>query len=127
MGFWLEQGLSGFRVDAVPFLIEPTGCRRARSPIRTSCCATCAPIVNRRNGEAVLLGEVNLPPKDLRTFLGDEDGDELHMVLDFLGNQALYLALARGEARAAGAGAARLPGDARRPRRSGASCATTTS
>ena len=54
--------------------------------------------LNRRNGEAVLLGEVNLPPKDVRTFLGDEDGDELHMVLDFIGNQALYLALARGEA-----------------------------
>jgi len=34
----------------------------------------------------------------VRTFLGDEDGDELHMVFDFLGNQALYLALARGEA-----------------------------
>jgi maltose alpha-D-glucosyltransferase/alpha-amylase len=46
----------------------------------------------------VLLGEVNLPAKDVRAFLGDEDGDELHMVIDFLGNQALYLALARGEA-----------------------------
>src|SRR3954470_12913781 len=54
--------------------------------------------VNRRNGGAVLLGEVNLPAKDVRAFLGDEDGDELHMVFDFLGNQALYLALARGEA-----------------------------
>ncbi len=54
--------------------------------------------VNRRNGEAILLGEVNLPPADVRKFLGDEDGDELHMVLDFIGNQALYLALARGSA-----------------------------
>ena len=25
MGFWIEQGLSGFRVDLVPFLLEPTG------------------------------------------------------------------------------------------------------
>ena len=33
------------------------------------------------------------------------------MVLDFIGNQALYLSLARGVGRAAGAGAARLPGD----------------
>ena len=46
----------------------------------------------------------------MREFLGDEDGDELHMVLDFIGNQALYLSLARGSARAAGEGAARLPG-----------------
>jgi maltose alpha-D-glucosyltransferase/alpha-amylase len=46
----------------------------------------------------VLLGEVNLPPKDARAFFGDEDGDELQMLFDFVGNQALYLGLARGEA-----------------------------
>ena len=41
-GFWLEQGLLGFRLDAVPFLIEPDGdaARRARRT-RTSCCASC--------------------------------------------------------------------------------------
>ena len=43
MGFWLEQGLSGFRVDAVPFCSSRWACPRARSRIRTSCCATCAP------------------------------------------------------------------------------------
>ena len=41
-GFWLEQGLSGFRLDAVPFLSSRWGCRRGRSRTRTSCCATCA-------------------------------------------------------------------------------------
>src|SRR3954451_595942 len=92
MGFWLEQGLSGFRVDAVPFLIEGAAgdphqiLRDLRS------------YLSRRSGEAVLLGEVNLPARQVREFLGDEDGDELHMVLDFLGNQALYLSLARGSA-----------------------------
>ncbi len=92
MGFWLEQGLSGFRVDAVPFLIE--GAMDDPHQILRDLRA----YLSRRNGEAVLLGEVNLAPPDVRTFLGDEDGDELHMVLDFIGNQALYLALARGEA-----------------------------
>src|SRR3954470_22557459 len=92
LGFWLEQGLSGFRVDAVPFLIEGAAgdphqiLRDLRS------------YLSRRNGDAVLLGEVNLAPQQVREFLGDEDGDELHMVLDFIGNQALYLALARGQA-----------------------------
>jgi len=90
MGFWLQQGLSGFRVDAVPFLIE--GALEDPHQILRDLRA----YVNRRCGEAVLLGEVNLPPKDVRTFLGDEDGDELHMVLDFIGNQAFYLSLARG-------------------------------
>jgi maltose alpha-D-glucosyltransferase/alpha-amylase len=92
MGFWLAQGLSGFRVDAVPFLIE--GAMDDPHQVLRDLRA----YLNRRDGEAVLLGEVNLPAKDVRAFLGDEDGDELHMAIDFLGNQAFYLALARGEA-----------------------------
>ena len=92
MGFWLQQGLSGFRVDAVPFLIE--GALEDPHQIVRDLRA----YVNRRVGDAVLLGEVNLPPAQVREFLGDEDGDELHMVLDFIGNQAMYLSLARGSA-----------------------------
>jgi maltose alpha-D-glucosyltransferase/alpha-amylase len=92
MAFWLEQGLSGFRVDAVPFLIE--GALGDPHQILRDLRA----YLNRRDGAAVLLGEVNLPPEQVREFLGDEDGDELHMVLDFIGNQALYLSLARGSA-----------------------------
>jgi maltose alpha-D-glucosyltransferase/alpha-amylase len=92
MAFWLEQGLSGFRVDAVPFLIE--GALDDPHQVLRDLRA----YLNRRVGDAILLGEVNLPAGDVRRFLGDEDGDELHMVLDFVGNQALYLSLARGEA-----------------------------
>jgi maltose alpha-D-glucosyltransferase/alpha-amylase len=98
MGFWLAQGLSGFRVDAVPFLIEPTGLPERAIVDPHELLRDLRAYLNRRDGAAVLLGEVNLPAKDLRAFLGDEDGDELHMVFDFLGNQALFLALARGEA-----------------------------
>jgi trehalose synthase len=98
MGFWLEQGLSGFRVDAVPFMIEPTGLPKSAIADPHGLLRDLRAHLNRRNGEAVLLGEVNLSAKDQRAFVGDEDGDELHMLLDFLGNQALYLALARGEA-----------------------------
>jgi trehalose synthase len=92
MAFWLAQGLSGFRVDAVPFLIEGSldDPHQVLRDLRA--------FVNRRDGEAILLGEVNLEPLDVRKFLGDEDGDELHMVLDFIGNQAMYLALAQGSA-----------------------------
>jgi maltose alpha-D-glucosyltransferase/alpha-amylase len=92
LGFWLAQGLSGFRVDAVPFLIE--GAMDDPHQVLRDLRA----YLNRRDGAAVLLGEVNLPPAQVREFFGDDDGDELHMVLDFIGNQALYLALARGSA-----------------------------
>jgi glycosidase len=44
------------------------------------------------------MGEVNLPPDQQREFFGDEGGDELHLILSFTVNQAMYLALARGEA-----------------------------
>src|SRR3954462_8997916 len=98
MGFWLDQGLSGFRIDAVPFLIEPTGLPDHAIVDPHALLRHLRAYVNRRDGEAVLLGEVNLPAPDMRAFLGDEDGDELQMVFDFLGTQALYLALARGEA-----------------------------
>jgi trehalose synthase len=98
MGFWVEQGLSGFRVDAVPFLIEPVGLPEGAIHDPHKLLRDLRAYLNRRNGEAVLLGEVNLPAEEQRKFLGDEDGDELHMVLDFLGNQALYLSLARGQA-----------------------------
>ena len=56
MGFWLQQGLSGFRVDAVPFLIEGAldDPHKVVRDLRA--------YLNRRNGEAVLLGEVNLKP-----------------------------------------------------------------
>jgi trehalose synthase len=98
MGFWLDQGLSGFRVDAVPFLIEPTGLPEGAIVDPHELLRDLRAYLNRRDGEAVLLGEVNLPAEQVREFFGDEDGDELHMAFDFLGNQALFLALARGEA-----------------------------
>ena len=98
MGFWLAQGLSGFRVDAVPFMLEATGLPEGAIVDPHELLRDLRRHLNRRDGEAVLLGEVNLPAKDVRAFLGDEDGDELHMVIDFLGNQALFLALARGDA-----------------------------
>ena len=44
------------------------------------------------------MGEVNLPPPQLREFFGDEDGDELQVVLSFTVNQAMFLALAREDA-----------------------------
>ncbi|MBW3607635.1 MAG: alpha-amylase family protein [Actinobacteria bacterium] len=98
MGFWLNLGLSGFRVDAVPFLIEPIGLPEGAVVEPHELLRDLRAYLNRRNGEAILLGEVNLPPEEQRTFVGGEDGDELHMLFDFVGNQAMYLSLARGDA-----------------------------
>ena len=98
VGYWLDQGLAGFRVDAVPFLLEPTGMPKGALHDPHELMRDLRRYMGRRRGDAILMGEVNLPPDQQRAFFGDEDGDELHMVLSFTINQAMYLALARGDA-----------------------------
>jgi maltose alpha-D-glucosyltransferase/alpha-amylase len=98
LGFWLELGLSGFRVDAVPYFIEHLGMEGEAGGDPHELLRDLRAFLSRRRGDAVLLGEVNLPPKELGSYFGDEGGDELHMLFDFIANQALYLALVRQEA-----------------------------
>ncbi len=100
LGLWLELGVAGFRIDAVPFMFatdtypgsEPNGFdpQRYLGDVRN--------FVTRRIGDAVLLGEVNLPYPQQKEFFGGPDGDGLNMQFDFIGMQAIYLSLARGDA-----------------------------
>ncbi len=94
VGFWLELGLDGFRVDAVPFLLETEGTSAARDFMPHQWLRELRGFISRRRGDAMLLGEVNLSYEDTRRFFGDE-GDELHMCLNFNLNQALALSLVR--------------------------------
>ncbi|MER7128131.1 alpha-amylase family protein [Streptosporangium saharense] len=96
LGFWMELGLSGFRVDAVPFLVDGAG------GVPHSFLADLRAFMNRRDGGAILLGEVNLPYPDLMAYFGDGNGDEVTMCFDFIGMQRLHLSLARGRPGALG-------------------------
>ncbi|MFP5372161.1 MAG: alpha-amylase family glycosyl hydrolase, partial [Actinomycetes bacterium] len=98
MGFWLQVGLSGFRVDAVPFLLETTGTDDGAFPEPHQFLRSLRALVGRRSGNGVLLGEVNLPFDQQLDFFGGPDGDELTMQFDFVGMQAMYLSLARADA-----------------------------
>jgi trehalose synthase len=93
-GFWLEQGLSGFRLDAVPFLIEPTGMPEGAIGDPHELLRDLRRFMGRRDGASILLGEVNLPPDQLAAF---SEG-QLDMLFAFTVNQALYLSLAREDA-----------------------------
>jgi trehalose synthase len=95
MGFWLELGVSGFRVDAVPFLLEtqPGGAHDLADP--HGYLRDLRAFLGRRSGDGILLGEVNLPHAQQVEFFGGERSDELHMQFDFITMQYLYLALAR--------------------------------
>jgi trehalose synthase len=98
IGFWMQLGLSGFRVDAVPFLLETMGQDDAdQLPDPHDYLADLRAFLGRRSGEAVLLGEVNLPYPETMQFFGSER-DELTMCFDFIGMQRMYLSLARGNA-----------------------------
>ncbi|MFB6726284.1 alpha-amylase family protein [Kribbella sp. NPDC056345] len=98
IGFWAELGISGFRVDAVPFLLDTTGAVDAGNlPDPHDYLRDLRAFLDRRHPQSMLLGEVNLKYPDVRRFFGDEDGDELTMCFDFIGMQRLYLSLARND------------------------------
>ena len=98
IGFWSRLGLSGFRVDAVPFLLDTAGALDAAElPDPHDYLRDLRAFLDRRQGSAMLLGEVNLSYPDTRRFFGDEDGDELTMCFDFIGMQRFYLSLARND------------------------------
>jgi trehalose synthase len=97
-GFWLQLGVAGFRMDAVPFLLETEGITGLVDGDPHEWLRALRSFVVRRRGQAMLLGEVNAELKALARFFGDEDGDQLHMQFAFLLNQHLWLSLAREEA-----------------------------
>jgi trehalose synthase len=94
--FWLALGVTGYRIDAVPFLLEEVSGVAADSKDPHALIREFSAFLTRRRGDAVLLGEVNLPYDKGVEFFG-EHGDELNMMFNFRLNQAMYLALARRE------------------------------
>ncbi|KAA9084103.1 alpha-amylase family protein [Microbacterium radiodurans] len=93
MGFWLQLGVSGFRVDAVPSFVSSP---ERREPQRDhDVLRALRRFAQRRSSDAMLVGEVNVPHDEQAAYFGEDGDGELHMQFDFPSNQALYLALAR--------------------------------
>ncbi len=100
IGLWLQVGLDGFRVDAVPFLVEDVETQADHVPGDPHAfLKDLRGFLGRRRGDAVLLGEVNLPRAEQKRYFGGGAGDELQMQFDFITMQGLYLSVARGDAR----------------------------
>jgi maltose alpha-D-glucosyltransferase/alpha-amylase len=96
--FWLALGADGFRIDAVPFMCELDGISHPVDGDAKGWLRSLRAFVGRRDGESLLLGEVNTSLKELSSYFGDEDGDALHMEFAFMMNQSVWLALARESA-----------------------------
>jgi maltose alpha-D-glucosyltransferase/alpha-amylase len=95
MGFWLQLGVSGFRMDAVPFVIEKKGAG-IEHQVDFNLLKEMREFLQWRSGEAILLAEANVPPAESMEYFGDE-GDRLQMMLNFPVNQRLFYALATGD------------------------------
>ena len=103
MGFWLELGVSGFRVDAVPFVIEGSPNAGGRKPpLHFEYLAQMRSFLEWRTAGAIMLGEANVLPPEHRKYFGVH-GDGIHMMFNFYVNQHLFYALASEDVRPLGA------------------------
>ena len=97
MAFWLQLGVSGFRMDAAPFIIERTRPNEPTSPMEFDYLREFRELLSWRRGDAVILAEANAEKEELVEYFG-ATGDRLPMLFNFLLNQRLFLAMARNDA-----------------------------
>ena len=92
MGFWLQLGVSGFRMDAVPFMIEQKGAgvtpRKDYEMLHLL-----RNFLQWRRRDAIFLAEANVPPDESMNYFG-ENGERIQIMLNFAVNQRLFYALA---------------------------------
>ncbi|MBW4693274.1 MAG: alpha-amylase family protein [Lyngbya sp. HA4199-MV5] len=94
MGFWLQLGISGFRIDAAPFLIELKGIE-AQADVTDPYVYLneIRDFLSWRRGDAIVLAEANVAMDKVPDYFGD--GDKMQMLFSFMVNQHAILALAQ--------------------------------
>ncbi|MGF6308789.1 maltose alpha-D-glucosyltransferase/alpha-amylase [Bradyrhizobium sp. i1.8.4] len=98
MGFWIQLGVSGFRMDAVPFVIATKGAK-VRNPVEQyDMLRAFREFLQWRQGNAIILAEANVLPETDMEYFG-RDGDRMHMMFNFHVNQHLFYALASADSR----------------------------
>jgi maltose alpha-D-glucosyltransferase/alpha-amylase len=98
MGFWIQLGVSGFRMDAVPFVIATKGPAMRKPVEQYDMLRLMREFLQWRQGDAIILAEANvLPDTDMEYF--GAAGDRMHMMFNFQVNQNLFYALAAGDTR----------------------------
>ena len=98
MGFWIELGVSGFRMDAVPFIISTKGADVKKPKEQFDMLRMFREFVQWRCGDAMILAEANVLPDTDLDYFGD-DGDRMHMMFNFQVNQNLFYAMATADTR----------------------------
>jgi maltose alpha-D-glucosyltransferase/alpha-amylase len=98
MGFWIQLGVCGFRMDAVPFVIATKGAKVKNPVEQYDMLRAFREFLQWRQGDAIILAEANVLPKTDMEYFG-RDADRMHMMFNFHVNQHLFYALASADSR----------------------------
>jgi maltose alpha-D-glucosyltransferase/alpha-amylase len=98
MGFWIQQGVCGFRMDAVPFVIATKGPQVTKPVEQYDMLRVLREFLQWRQGDAIILAEANVLPETDMDYFG-RAGDRMHMMFNFQVNQNLFYALAAADTR----------------------------
>nr|CAD6411423.1 maltose alpha-D-glucosyltransferase [Rhizobium sp. Q54] len=93
MRFWLETGIDGFRLDAIPYLIEREGTINENLPETHEILKKIRAALDSTHPGKMLLAEANQWPEDTSEYFGD--GDECNMAFHFPLMPRMYMAIAK--------------------------------
>src|SRR5512133_2557638 len=93
LDFWLDLGVDGLRLDAVPYLYEREGTSCENLPETHAYLKTLRQHVDQKYGDRMLLGEANQWPEDAVSYFGSGKGDECHMAFHFPVMPRIFMAL----------------------------------
>jgi maltose alpha-D-glucosyltransferase/alpha-amylase len=93
MRFWLDMGVDGFRLDAIPYLVERDGTSNENLPETHAVIKRLRAAIDAQYKNRFLLAEANMWPEDVREYFGD--GDECHMAYHFPLMPRMYMAIAQ--------------------------------
>ena len=93
MHFWLDLGVDGLRLDAVPYLIEREGTNNENLPETHDILKVIRAEIDQHYPDRMLLAEANQWPEDTQNYFGD--GDECHMAFHFPLMPRMYMAIAQ--------------------------------
>ncbi|MEO2106438.1 MAG: alpha-glucosidase C-terminal domain-containing protein, partial [Actinomycetota bacterium] len=96
--FWLNVGLDGLRLDAVPYLFEREGTNCENLPETHEFLKKVRRVVDEEFSGRILLAEANQWPEDVVEYFGEGEGDECHMAFHFPVMPRMFMAARREEA-----------------------------
>jgi len=97
MKFWLDAGVDGMRLDAIPYLVQRDGTNNENLPETHAVIKRMRAWMDDHYPGRMLLGEANQWPEDVLPYFGEGDGDECNMAFHFPLMPRMYMALAQEE------------------------------